>query len=218
MKIEWLGHAAFLFTAADGRKILTDPYEAGSYGGAVGYKKIDRNADIVTISHDHEDHNYLAGLPGKPIVVKGGGKREVRGIFFKGIPTFHDTSKGRERGKNTIFVFSIDGINVCHLGDLGHTLSKDEILNIGKVDVLLIPVGGYYTIDAKEASTVMEQLQPKITIPMHYKTEVLGFPIEGVDKFLEGKKRVKRLNSSEFEVKKEDLPQETEIAVLKHAC
>jgi L-ascorbate metabolism protein UlaG (beta-lactamase superfamily) len=141
----------------------------------------------------------------------------VSSIEFKGIPTYHDASQGKERGESTIFCFTIDSVRLCHLGDLGHPLSSKEIFEIGEVDVLMIPVGGFYTIDAKVATEVMNSLKPRLVIPMHFKTEKCGFPITPVDDFMTGKTNVKKLQSSEIELTKDTLPASTEIQVLKFA-
>jgi L-ascorbate metabolism protein UlaG (beta-lactamase superfamily) len=217
MKIKCYGHAAFLITSDQGVKIITDPYESGAYGGQLGYGKIKDEADIVLTSHDHADHNDTKSLPGSPQIVKGSGSKTVKGISIKGIPTYHDPSKGSERGTNTIFTLSVDDMKVCHLGDLGHTLAKKELAEIGPVDILFIPVGGYFTIDAAEATRVAEQLQPKVLIPMHFKTEKCGFPIAPVEDFLKGKPSAKRLPSSEVSFDKASLPKKMEIVVLEHA-
>lgn len=217
MKIKWYGHAAFLITSSQGVKIITDPYESGAYGGQLAYGKITDQADIAITSHDHADHNDTKSLPGFPEIVKGGGTKSVKGISFKGIASYHDPSKGSERGSNTIFTFSVDGIKICHLGDLGHLLSEKEIAEIGSVDILLIPVGGYFTIDSKEATKVGEQIKPKVLIPMHFKTEKCGFPIAPVDDFLKGKANIKRPKTSEVTFELASLPSETEIVVLVHA-
>jgi len=217
MKIKWYGHAAFLVTSDQGVKIITDPYESGAYGGQLSYGKIKDQADIVLTSHDHADHNDTKSLPGSPEIVKGSGSKTVKGISIKGISTYHDPSKGSERGANTIFTFSIDGIDICHLGDLGHILSEKELAEIGSVDILLIPVGGYFTIDAKEATRVAEQIKPKVLIPMHFKTEKCGFPITPVEDFLKGKSNPKRPKTSEVAFEKKTLPQQMEIVVLEHA-
>jgi len=217
MKIKWYGHAAFLITSDQGVKIITDPYESGAYGGQLAYGKIKDPSDIALTSHDHADHNDTKSLPGSPQIVKGSGSKTVKGISFKGIPTYHDSSKGSERGTNTIFTFSVDGIQVCHLGDLGHILSEKELAEIGPVDILLIPVGGYFTIDPKEATRVAEQLKAKILIPMHFKTEKCGFPIAPVEDFLKGKLNSRRPGASEVTFDKTTLPHQTEIVVLEHA-
>ena len=214
MKIKWLGHASFLITSEEGLRIITDPY---SVGGGINYGKIQETADIVVVSHDHPDHGNVAAVKGKPEVVSTLGSRRVKGIEFKGIASYHDEAKGRQRGPNIIFCFTVDKMRICHLGDLGHQLDTSQIAEIGGVDILLIPVGGFYTIDAKGAAKVCEQLSPKVVIPMHYKTAKCDYPISGVDDFLKGRKDVRRLDVAEVEFKKEQLPSATETVVLKHA-
>ena len=217
MKIKWYGHAAFLITSEKGVKIITDPYTSGAYDGKLAYGKIKDQADLALVSHDHADHNDSASLPGSPQIVKGSGSKTVKGIPLKGVSVFHDPSKGSERGANTIFTFNVDGIQVCHLGDLGHALGEKELKEIGPVDILLIPVGGFFTIDPKEATQVAEQIKPKVLIPMHFKTEKCGFPIAPVEDFLKGKEKVRRPGASEATFAKATLPQEMEIVLLTHA-
>ena len=218
MKIRWMGHASFLLTSSDGTKVLTDPYEPGGFGGALRYKGIEERVDLVTVSHDHGDHNYVKGLKGNPRVISMPGIQEERGVRFLGVASFHDRSQGKDRGSNIIFRWEMDGISICHLGDLGQGLSTTQISQIGRVDILLVPVGGHFTIDAAEASTVISQLKPSLVIPMHFKTEVLDFPIAKVEDFTRGQKTVKSLGSSEFEITEGSLPKETEIWVLQHAA
>lgn len=217
MQVKWLGHACFLITTEDGKKILTDPYISGSYGGAVGYGSIEEIVDIVTVSHAHDDHCGIAGLKGSPQVIREPADHTAMGIHFKGIPTYHDDQEGSERGQNIVFVFEVEGIRICHLGDLGHGLGEKTVSEIGKVDVLLAPVGGFYTIDADQATQVVNVLNPHIVIPMHYKTEALGFPIDGVERFLEGKEGIREVASSRLEIRKETIPAQREIVVLEHA-
>ena len=174
-------------------------------------------ADIVLTTHDHADHNYTKELPGTPQFVKGSGSKTIKEIPIKGIPTYHDPSKGSERGANTLFTLSVDGMKICHLGDLGHILGEKELAEIGPVDILMIPVGGFFTIDPKEATRVAEQIKPKVVIPMHFKTEKCGFPIAPVEDFLKGKTNTKRPKASEASFDKKTLPQKTEILVLEHA-
>lgn len=214
MKLKWLGHACFLIASETGLRIITDPY--GTVQG-VKYGPIKEAADIVTMSHDHFDHNAVSSVAGKPELVRSSGTRTVKGIQFKGVACYHDDSSGKQRGSNIIFCFAVDGIKVCHLGDLGHALSSEQIKEIGDVDVLLIPVGGFYTIDARVATQVCHDSKPKVIMPMHYKTAQLDFPIAGVDDFLAGKKSVKKLDASEVEFKAGVLPTATEIIVLKSA-
>ena len=215
MKVKWLGQASFLITSDSGTRIITDPYTTG---GALNYGEIKESADIVTVSHDHFDHNNVAGVGGNPEVVRGAGTVEVKGTKFNGTATYHDDTGGSQRGNNLIFCFEVDGIRVCHLGDLGHPLSQQQVAEIGKVDILLIPVGGNYTIDARVATEVYGKLAPKVVIPMHYRNErCSNFPVSGVDDFLRGKAGVSRPDSSEAEFKQEELPATTQIMVLKPA-
>jgi len=213
MKIRWLGHSAFLITADDGTRIITDPY--GVYPD-LHYAQIEGPADIVVVSHKHGDH-FGAKVKGNPKVVSGEGKKNERGIEFNGIEVYHDSSKGRQRGPSTIFCFTVNGVRLCHLGDLGHPLSGPEIAEIGQVDVLIIPVGGFYTIDAATATKICDQIKHRVIIPMHYKNDKCNFSISGVEDFLKGKANVKRLNTSDLELTMGQLPRETEIVVPKHA-
>ena len=214
MNVSWLGHSCFLITSGGGLKVITDPY---SVGGGINYSPIRETADIVVVSHDHFDHNAVSAVRGKPEVVRGSGIKTVRGIRFRGIATYHDTSQGKQRGTNTVFCFSLDDIKLCHLGDLGHLLSQAQINEIAAVDILFVPTGGFYTIDAANASTVCDQLKPKVIIPMHFKTPKCDFPISGVEDFIHGKRNVKKLDCSQIEFKFEELPAATEIVVLKSA-
>ncbi len=212
MKVKWLGHASFLITSDSGTKIVTDPYVTG---GGINYGEIKESADIVTVSHKHGDHSNVAAVKGNPEVVSQAA--EVGGIEFKAISTYHDDTDGQQRGKNTIFCFVVDGVRVCHLGDLGHRLSDKQVADVGAADVLLVPVGGYYTIDAGVATEVCNRLKPRVIIPMHYKNERCAFPIAAADEFLQGKEQVSRLDTSETEFKRGELPESTQIIVLKPA-
>ena len=212
MKLKWLGHATFLITSDSGIRIITDPYKTGD---AFNYGEIKETADIVTVSHDHGDHNNVAAVQGNPQVIRK--TTEAKGIQFMGIRAAHDNSGGSERGSNTIFCFEVDRIKVCHLGDLGHLLSDNQVAEVGEVDVLLMPVGGFFTIDAKTASYIADLLKARVIIPMHYKNEKCNLPIEGVDEFLKGKGNVTRVDGSEVEFKVAELPASSQIMVLKPA-
>jgi L-ascorbate metabolism protein UlaG (beta-lactamase superfamily) len=217
MKIKFLGHACFRIEAADGTSIITDPYEPGGYGGAIGYGRITEPADLVLISHEHADHNYARGVPGRPQVLRGGGPQTVKGIEVRWVKAFHDASRGGERGEVSLAVVAVDGVRVCHCGDLGHGLEMREVSALGPVEVLLVPVGGTFTLDAAGATALVERMRPKVVIPMHFKTEKCGFALAGVEEFLRGKERVRRPGGSEVELTKETLPGETEVVVLEPA-
>jgi L-ascorbate metabolism protein UlaG (beta-lactamase superfamily) len=181
MKVFWLGHSCFLLRSEQGPSVLLDPF----HGEEVGYPLPSVRADIVTIRHDHEDHNNAEGVLGQPQIVRGPGRHSAGGLDISGIASCHNGDEGSLRGPNTIFCFALDGIRVCHLGDLGHVLSRGDVQAIGPVDLLFLPVGGIYTLDAEGAGLVMEQLSPALTVPMHYWTEDLGFELDPVDGFLE---------------------------------
>jgi len=217
MKIKWYGHAAFNITTDDGIRIIVDPYLSGAFGGALSYGKIQDEADLVLTSHDHDDHNYIKDIKGKFVHINNAGTKSVKGVNIKAIPTYHDPSKGKERGTNLIFVIEAEGLRVVHAGDLGHTLAKETIKDIGHVDILLLPVGGFYTIDPKEATKVMEDIKPVVTIPMHFKTEKCNFPIAPVEDFTKGKKNVKLAGTSEVAFTSATLPKTPEIIVLQYA-
>jgi len=177
VKIRWRGHASFLIEA-EGKQIVTDPFNA-----ELGYLLTPLEADLVTVSHEHWDHNAVETIGGHPQVIRGTGTVTAGGIDFKGIATFHDRHQGRERGPNTVFKISAEGLNLVHLGDLGHMLSTEQVQAIGAVDVLLLPVGGRYTIDAAEAVQVVKLLQPQIVIPMHFATAHLSFTLAPLEEF-----------------------------------
>ena len=210
MKLKWLAHASFLITADDGTQIITDPYATGE---GFNHSAIDETADIVTVSHEHFDHNNADTVKNNPEVVKD--SAEVKGISIKAIATAHDDSGGSERGKNNIYCFQVDGVRVCHMGDLGHLLTDNQVVEIGKVHVLLIPVGGFFTIDAKTAQMVAEQVRARVIIPMHYKTDKMNLPISGLDEFLKDKDNVTKIDGSEVGFTRAELPSSPTIMVLQ---
>ena len=212
MKIKWLGHACFILTAQTGLRIITDPYTSTP---DFKLQPVNETADIVTISHDHGDHNNVEAVRGKPEIARNTGINKLGGIEFKGIQAYHDTFNGTQRGGNVIWCFNLDGIKLCHLGDLGHRLGSSEIDEIGDVDIVMIPVGGLYTIDASMATQISDDLKPKIVIPMHYKTAKIPYPIAKADDFIRGKSNVRQLKTSEMELEKADLPKVTEIIVFQ---
>lgn len=217
MQLKFLAHSSFLITSDKGTTLLTDPYEAGGFDGQMGYQPIDEKTDVITISHHHADHNYIADHHRQATVFDRAGKFHFDDVALCGVEAFHDQRFGLDRGKVIIFTMEIDGITFCHLGDLGHALDAPLLKIIGKVDVLCIPVGGIYTLDADAATTVWKSLAPKICIPMHYKTEKLGFTLAPVTDFTQNKSDVKNIPAASLTLQKNDLPKTTEIFVLKHA-
>lgn len=196
MKITWLGHSSFLIEDSKGRRLLTDPFDE-----TVGYKIYEGEADLVTISHHHFDHDYTAKIKNRPEIIDKAGFFNACDIEITGIASYHDKVKGAKRGENVIFVFEMDGFRICHLGDLGHILSKEDIDKVGSVDVLFIPIGGNFTIDGKEASEVARSIRSHIVIPMHYKTPSIDFPIEGAEDFLVHMKNGERIRNCFLELK-----------------
>ncbi|MCX6728226.1 MAG: MBL fold metallo-hydrolase [Candidatus Saccharibacteria bacterium] len=178
MKIEYLGHSSYQIKSQS--KLVLDPY-----GPQIGELPAELTADVVTVSHQHFDHNYTDGVSDNPQIIDGPGEFSIKGFDIKGIKSFHDNEGGAKRGDNIIFCISTENIKLCHLGDLGHILSAEQVQEIGNVDILMIPVGGYYTIDANEAVQVVRQINPSIVMPMHFKPQgsPLQLPIEGVGNF-----------------------------------
>ncbi len=208
--LRWLGHECF--EIKDEETVVTDPHD----GVGIGLPRPLTKADIVTVSHGHFDHAKGVDIVSKPgaVVIETPGERSIKGIAIKGIATFHDKTQGAMRGKNVVFTIRMDGISFCHLGDLGHTLSEGQLAEIGNVDVLLTPVGGHYTIDAKEAAQIMDRINPKIVIPMHYKTRGLTVDIADAEPFLRGRENVRRYSENQVQIEKSGLPARTEIWVL----
>lgn len=206
MKISWLGHACFLIETT--KKILTDPFDK-----QLGYPEPKVTADLVTISHQHFDHNAARVVSGKPQVVQSAGEHSFNDVKITGVPSFHDKAGGTQRGENIIFNIAAEGVRVCHLGDLGHTLEKNTVEQIGRVDVLLVPVGGYYTINAAEAKEVVEQLNPHYVVPMHYKTRYINLPIAPVDEFL--KYYSTYVKETKLEILTGKMPVKTQVVLLE---
>ena len=211
MRIKWLGQSCFLITNKRGINILTDPFD-----DTLGYKMTKEKINIITISHEHYDHNNTMGIKGKPVVLKGSVNRDTHKMIFKGISSYHDSVYGKHRGKNTIFVIKTDEMILCHLGDLGHLLENVQLEEINQVDILFIPVGGYYTLNHIQADQVIEQLKPKIVLPMHYKTDAIKWSIDPLSFFLEKKQNIKIIGENSFEIDSISLPENTTIYVLNY--
>ncbi len=212
MDISWLGHSCFRIRGSRAT-VVTDPYSKD-----LGYSLGKPTARIVTVSHDHPGHNYVEGVGGqpKPRVVNRPGEYEIGDVLIIGIATFHDGDGGKKRGKNIVYLMEIDEVAVCHLGDLGHVLTNEQIEDIGNVDVLLLPVGGVSTINAPMAAEVVRQLEPKVIIPMHYKTPALKWELEPVDRFLK-EIGAKQVNSQpKLSVSKSNLPLSSQVFLLDY--
>ena len=211
MEINWLGHSCFRLKGSRAT-VITDPYSQD-----IGYSLGKVTANVVTVSHQHPGHSDVSQIGGEPKAVTGPGEYEISGVLIIGMPSYHDENRGEKRGKNTIYLMEFDEITICHLGDLGHSLSTNQAEELDNVDILLLPVGGFYTIDAKVATEVCNQLKPRVIIPMHYKTEKGLAGISGVEGFLSGKASVSRPDSSQAEFKPGELPATVQIIVLKPA-
>jgi len=215
--IKYWGHACFSLTTAQGLRILVDPYLPGGFDGAFKYAPITDVVDVVLVTHEHTDHNSVEQLPGTPLVLRNGGV--VQGVSFVAIPAKHDAVEGQERGDINLFVWETDGLRFCHLGDLGHLLKPEQVKLAGSPDVLFIPTGGQFTIDPPTAREVMTQLEPRVTIPMHYLTPRLKFPpqykLAPVEAFTEGLPHVLRLSGPLWEVSRQSLPAEPTVVVLE---
>jgi L-ascorbate metabolism protein UlaG (beta-lactamase superfamily) len=223
-ELQWLGQSAFLITSSQGTKILIDPPNA-----ATGYTIAPvSGVDSVLVSHEHADHNNIALATGSPLVLRGLSAtgwnsidqkvKDVRVFSISpSIPVYHDSQQGAQRGRNTIFILEMDGLRLAHFGDLGHVLTPEMVQAIGPLDIAIIPVGGSYTIDSAAATQVVSQLNPKLVVPMHYKTAKMAanWPGVGVEPFLEGKK-VDRPNSSSIKLNKSVIPNQTTIVVLNY--
>jgi len=218
MQIVWKGQACFYITALRGKqdqvKILIDPFE-----DSLGLKLPPQEADIVLVTHGHSDHNNVKAAKGDPFVIDSPGEYEVKSVFVQGIATFHDDVEGKERGLNTVYTITAEGITLCHMGDFGQKeLTPEQVEKIGQVNVLLIPVGGMYTINGKEAGKIISQIEPNIIIPMHYALPNLKVKLGPVEEFLQamGKKGLEP--QGKLGLKAKDVAgekEEAEIVVLK---
>ncbi len=212
MIITWQGHSCFKLQDKIGPEevtVVTDPF-----GKEVGLKVPNFEADIVTISHDHHDHNNVGAIRGNPFVISCAGEYDKKEVLIEGIDSYHDSQQGKERGNNIIYRIEIDDISVVHLGDLGDVLDSAQLEKLAGTDILLIPIGGKYTIDAKKAVEVISQIEPRIVIPMHYKTEGVKIDLDPLDKFIK-EIGVAPSYEEKLKISKKDLPQEDmELVIL----
>ncbi len=218
MKIRYLGHSCFRLTESTDTSIVTDPY------ANIGFDMPHVSADVVTVSHAHYDHNNIAAVEGNPTVIGKEGNYDLSGVGITAVKSFHDDEEGKKRGENLIFKFRMDGLEVCHLGDIGEECSSALIEAILPVHVLLIPVGGKYTIDAEQAKEYVDRLMPSIVIPMHYKEKGLDMDLAKVDEFIDlfdsdaDEEEVEMIEGDEVELFRDDISEETTKIIVMERC
>ncbi len=211
MEIVWLGHSCFRLRGREAT-VLTDPCPP-----ATGYSIGKPTADIVTLSHRHDNHSYLKAVAGSPTVLEGPGEYEIHGAFITGIGTYHDGERGAEHGRNVAFVIEMEDIRVCHLGDLGHTPTAEQAEELTGVDVLLVPVGGESTIDGAKAAEVVSLLEARLVIPMHYKTAASKGGLEPADRFLKEMGVTAQMEAQpKLQVTRNTLPHETQVLLMDY--
>ena len=211
MKIQWIGHSCFRLTESTGTVIVTDPF-----GEEIGYDVPRLTADAVTSSHDHDDHNNFAMIEGNPTIFDRHGVFDFRGVKITGIESMHDECEGKKRGGNIIYKFRMDGLDICHLGDIGHEVTPKLLDLLLPVNVLMVPIGGVYTIDAEQAKEYVDALMPDIVLPMHYKTKSLNLDIERRDNFVRlfEEEDVVESDSDTLELDRDDMDNESTKVVL----
>ena len=212
MEVTWLGQSCFKIQGKE-TTIVIDPYDP-KIGLKLPKKLI---ADLLLITHDHFDHNYKKGVTGNYYLIDTPGEYEIKGALITGLQLFHDKKQGQERGTTTAYIIELDGIKICHLGDIGQDLSEDEIDKIGDIDIMMIPVGGNFTINSEEAARIIGEIEPKIVVPMHYKIPCLTLDLHEVEKFTQ-KVKAKAEKSDVIKIKEGALPQETSVYILKPHC
>lgn len=210
MNISWFGHSCFRIEAKEG-SILTDPFSKD-----VGLRPPKIKDDIVLVSHQHEDHNNIGDTNPEAFIIKNPGEYEKQGIAIHGILSYHDKTQGSERGLNTIYIIKSEDMTICHLGDLGHKLTDEQVEQIGDVDILMIPVGGTFTINYKEAVEVISQIEPKMVVPMHYKLQGLKYDLDGVEKFTK-ELGLRPEKTDKLKIAKKNLPtEEMKLIILSN--
>ena len=217
MNINWYGQSCFQISSSQGKNnqvsIVIDPFDEST----TGLKLPKLQADIVLITHDHSDHSNVKAVSGQPFVIKGPGEYDIRKVFIQGISGYHDNAQGTQRGSVTIYTIETEGMRLCHLSDLGQKeLTSVQLDKIGDIDVLMIPVGGIYTVDAAEAIKVMAQIEPRIIIPMHYKVPKLKIKLDDIDKFLKNLGIKKPESLPKLSIRKKDIStEESKIIILQ---
>jgi L-ascorbate metabolism protein UlaG (beta-lactamase superfamily) len=210
LEIVWLGHSCFRIRGREAT-IVTDPCPPST-----GYTIGKPTADIVTVSHRHDDHAYLKAVASHPVVLDGPGEYEIHGAFLTGISTFHDSERGADRGENIAFVIEMEDIRVCHLGDLGHTPTAGQAEEMTGVDVLFVPIGGNSTIDATKAAEVVSLLEARLVIPMHYGTPASKSQLDPPDRFLKEMGVAAVEAQPKLAITRTTVPSETQVMLLDY--
>ncbi|MGI9059694.1 MAG: MBL fold metallo-hydrolase [Ktedonobacteraceae bacterium] len=212
MEITWLGHSCFQLRGKT-VTVITDPFPPQP-----GYSLGKVTAPIVTLSHNHAGHNYVQGVGGNPYFVQGPGEYEISEVLITGVASYHDNKRGQEHGRNTIYVIHMDDLVICHLGDLGHILQEEQLEEVADADVLLIPIGGHHTINATQAAEVISQVEPRVIIPMHYRTAAVEGQrdsLDPLDKFCR-EMGVEMNPQPKLVVTRNNLPAEAQVVILSH--
>lgn len=210
MKLQWFGHSFFMVTSENEKKVVFDPFDE-----TVGYPIPDLAANVVCVSHSHSDHNNVRIIGGKPEIIQQAGLYVRDGYRIRGFISYHDRKLGKERGGNLVYRLEMDGMTVIHTGDLGMLPGNDEIEAWKPLDILMVPVGGIYTINGQDAQNLIELLHPKIVIPMHYRTHFIHFELYPVEDFSRHYSNVKAIPGAKVDIVQEDLPKSTEIWVFQ---
>jgi L-ascorbate metabolism protein UlaG (beta-lactamase superfamily) len=215
MNIQYYGHSCFkINTKPEGRgaeeiTLFIDPFDK-----EIGLKPPQGQADIILVSHDHHDHNNTESLKGEPVILDTPGEYAAKGIHIIGLDTFHDKSEGAERGKNTVFIIESEGLRICHLGDLGAEPNPEQLDEIGEIDVLMIPVGGTFTLDGKEAAKLVHKIEPKTVIPVHYKAKGIQIDLTDEKEFCTEMGNCPKQKINKITLKKKDLEEKSMETVL----
>lgn len=216
MNINWYGQSCFQVSSSQGKNnhvsIVIDPFDE-----TTGLRVPKLQADIVLVTHEHSDHNNVKAVSGEPFIIEGPGEYDIKGSFIQGISGYHDNTQGAQRGSITIYTIETEGMRLCHLSDLGQKeLSPSQLDKIGDIDILMIPIGGIYTIDAAEAVKIMAQIEPRVIIPMHYKIPKLKIKLDDVDKFLKNLGIKKPESLPKLSIRKKDIStEEAKIIILQ---
>ncbi len=213
MKLSWLGHSSFLLEESTGTRVVVDPYE-----NTVGFEMPTVTADVVTVSHEHKDHSCVSKVDGSPTILNKMGVFDIGGVRMFSAKTYHDNKKGEKRGKNLLFRYRMDGVDLCHLGDIGEECSPMLAEIVAPVNILMIPVGGRYTIDAETAKDYIDKIMPDIVVPMHYKTRESDYNIAKLSDFLDlfDESDIVWANESTLEFDRADFDGEsTKVLVMK---